>query len=284
MWSATYMWSKPLFSQLLLLIAVLTSCAPTLHQEQEKTTSPAPLRTAVESDNSAGEGSVGPSSGSETDASSACLSCHEYGVNHHPTDFVPADTSNFPFPLYNSQVKCLTCHNENHMGSPFMLRGGPYTNRREICFRCHHEDEYSQIYPHIMLDSDGKVTEVNNRPVCLVCHSKMPDPSVDRTKDVSFRADVAFLCWRCHSLMGKGVLNQHVLLKPSLNMLSYIEQSEQKMKVTLPLVPRERITCSTCHNPHQKGVITYEPSAKGADAPDRLRLQEAALCVACHEI
>jgi hypothetical protein len=163
-----------------------------------------------------------------------------------------------------------------------MLRGGPYSDRREVCFKCHYEEEYRQIYPHIMMDGDGKIVEVDGRPVCLICHSRMPDPRVDRTKDVVFRADVAFLCWRCHSLMARAILNQHVLLKPSLEVRRYMEQNEQKLNVTIPLIPRDRITCSTCHNPHQKGVITYEPSAKGADGPDRLRIEAPALCIVCH--
>jgi len=275
---------KPLFFQLLLLVTLLTSCATAIYQERTNPASTAPLETSGESRKNTAAVPAGPFSGPEADGSSSCLGCHEYGENHHPVDFVPAYASNFPFPLYNHQVRCLTCHTEDHMGSPFMLRGGPYTNRREVCFQCHYEEEYSYIYPHIMLDDKDKVIELNGKPVCLVCHSRMPDPRVDRTKDVAFRADVAFLCWRCHSLMSQAVLNQHVLLKPSLDMLRYLEQNEQTMKVTIPLVPRDRITCSTCHNPHQKGVIIYEPSAKGADDPDRLRLQEPELCIACHEI
>jgi predicted CXXCH cytochrome family protein len=269
-----------LFSQLLLLILVLVSCAG-LHQEQERPPASPP---------SAGERTqtsavpVGPAAGSKADKSSACLGCHDYRENHHPTNFVPANAADFPFPLYKGRVRCLTCHTEDHMGSQFMLRGGPYPDRRGICFKCHHEDEYTDIYPHFMLESDGSIRQVHNKPVCLVCHAKMPDPRVDRTKDVVFRADVAFLCWRCHSVMSTAILNRHVLMKPSLSMLRYLEQNEQKLSVTIPLVPRDRITCSTCHNPHQKGVIIYPPSAKGADAPDRLRLPSPTLCTVCHEM
>lgn len=274
-----------IFAQLIFLIVLLTSCAPTMYQSRANSSATTPLGTSGESRKSVIAGPIGSFFGSDADSPSACLRCHDYAENHHPTDFIPADSSNFPFPLYGGRVTCLTCHTEDHMGSGrFMLRGGPYANRREICFRCHHEDQYTDIYPHIMLDSDGKMMEVNGKPLCLVCHAKMPNPRVDRTKDVVFRADVAFLCWRCHSLMAKAVLNRHVLLKPSEQMLRYMEQGEQKMKVTIPLVPRARITCSTCHNPHQKGVIIYEPSAKGADAPDRLRLQEPELCIICHEL
>jgi hypothetical protein len=44
-----------------------------------------------------------------------------------------------------------------------------------------------------------------------------------------------------------------------------MHQSEERLLVILPIVPRERITCSTCHNPHQTGVIQREAAAKGAD-------------------
>ncbi|SPQ02158.1 exported hypothetical protein [Candidatus Sulfobium mesophilum] len=270
-----------IFVPLLVLITVISSCAPAGHQHRAESPSTALPDVLHESKGNDAKGTA-ESSSQSTDDSTACLSCHDYRENHHPTDFVPADASKFPFPLYDGRVRCLTCHNENHMGSPFMLRGGPYTDRREICFQCHYEEEYRYIYPHIMLDDKEKFLEVNGRPVCLVCHLKTPDPTVDRTKDVVFRADVAFLCLRCHSLMAKAILNRHVLLKPSLEMLTYLEQNEQKLSVTIPLVPRDRITCSTCHNPHQIGVIIYEPSAKGADAPDRLRVAEPALCVVCH--
>jgi len=43
-----------------------------------------------------------------------------------------------------------------------------------------------------------------------------------------------------------------------------------------------KITCSTCHNPHQEGVFQRGPAAKGADVKGKLRL--ANLCFACHEM
>ncbi len=272
--------SKLIFFVALLPAILLTSCASTLPQERGE--SALPGTSSEESKRSAPASRS--SSGPRIPDFSACLGCHQYRENHHPVDFAPRDPSRFPFPLYDGKVRCLTCHTEDHQeGSGNLLRGGPYADRRGICFKCHHEDEYSAIYPHVMLD-DGKIVEVNGKPVCLVCHAKTPDPRVDRTKDVVFRADVAFLCWRCHSLMAKVMLNEHVLLKPPTNMLRYIEQNEERMKIIIPLVPRDRITCSTCHNPHQKGVIIYGPSAKGADAPDRLRLPEPALCLVCHKM
>jgi predicted CXXCH cytochrome family protein len=261
-----------IFCWSILLMLVLVSCSPRLQREQGQT-------TAVEK-------SPLPYSQPDADPSWRCLGCHQYKENHHPVDSAPVDPSNFPFPLYNGKIKCLTCHVENHeSGGAKFLRGGPYADRREICFQCHYEEKYAEIDPHIMVDVDGKILDVNGQPVCLLCHAVMPNPAKDRTGDVRFRADVAFLCWRCHPLMADpSFFNRHFLVKPQLPMLRFLERKEQEMKVTIPLVPRERITCSTCHNPHQKGVIVYGPSAKGADSPSKLRLPTPEICFVCHEM
>jgi len=282
--TTTSLWRKRMAILLLLFIITLASCTPKLFQETRTDAAITPQQVPAESREHLSVNPAQSLSEAVRENSSACLDCHQYRENHHPVDMVPANPSNFPFPLYDGKVKCLTCHVADHMGSARLLRGGPYADRREICFKCHYEEDYAHIFPHVMLEKEGKYTQVNGSPVCLICHAKTPDPKVDRTKDVLFRADVAFLCWRCHSLMPQPMLNTHVLMKPSENMLKDIEQNEREMKVTIPLVPRNRITCSTCHNPHEKGVIIYEPSAKGADSPDRLRLQTPDLCLVCHKM
>jgi predicted CXXCH cytochrome family protein len=219
------------------------------------------------------------------DPSSLCLNCHtDYIQNHHPVNFAPANPSSFPFPLFGGEVKCLTCHQihggPNHEGTLRLLRGGPYPDRRMICFKCHSREKYASFNPHKMLDNKGNIRIVKGRPVCLWCHSKMPDPAVDRTNDVRFRADVGFLCWRCHPPMPGVFFQQHFLVTPSAKTMKIMEETEARLLVILPLVPRNRITCSTCHNPHQKGVMQHEAAAKGADAIDRLRLPSS--CFGCH--
>lgn len=218
--------------------------------------------------------------------SSKCLDCHLYRENHHPVDIAPPDPADFPFPLYDGKIMCLTCHVEDHMGGGAkLLRGGPYIDRREICSKCHSQEKFLEIDPHIMLDNDGKVLDVDGKPVCLLCHAIKPDPEKDRTGDVRFKADIAFLCWRCHPPMAPPqFFSEHFLVKPSPSMLRFIEKKEQEMLVTIPLVPRDRITCSTCHNPHQQGIILYRPSAEGADSPGKLRLQSPMLCFVCHDM
>jgi predicted CXXCH cytochrome family protein len=222
----------------------------------------------------------------ETDPSKICLNCHNYRVNHHPTDFVPAAPLKAVFPLYNGKVTCLTCHDNHggfqHKGTPKLLRGGPYANPRKICFDCHTDEQYAHINPHLMQDNEGNRLLVDGAPVCLKCHELSPDPTKDKANSVLFRADIGFLCWRCHPLMhDRDFLAKHYLVVPSDEMLMNMNRPDVREKFTLPLVPRGRITCSTCHNPHQKGIITYEPAASGADSLYRLR--SGNICDACHK-
>jgi nitrate/TMAO reductase-like tetraheme cytochrome c subunit len=133
-----------------------------------------------------------------------------------------------------------------------------------------------------MLDNQNQVREVNGKPVCLMCHSKIPDPAIDFTEDVRFRADIGFLCWRCHPPMPGEFFRMHFLVAPSAKTLTAMNKAQERLYIILPIVPRGRITCSTCHNPHQEGVIQHSAAAKGADTRSKLRLQY--ICVACHEI
>jgi len=234
-------------------------------------------------------GTENPQPGSElfkagTDPSSLCDNCHDYRINHHPVDYAPADPSSSLVPLFEGKVRCLSCHEihggPGHKGTPKLLRGGPYADRRDICFKCHVRERYAAIDPHKMLDGTGNILNVDGRLVCLICHSEEPDPAVDVTNSVKFRADVGFLCWRCHPPMPGIFFTQHFFKKPSPKTLKTMEATEERLIVILPLVPRGRITCSTCHNPHQKGVILHEAAGKGADAVSRLRMPS--ICFGCH--
>lgn len=224
------------------------------------------------------------------DPSNICLKCHkDYDANHHPFNITPVGLyagRGSDFPLYEGEIRCLTCH-DAHSGpglaeTPLLLRGGLYTDRRTICFKCHYGDDYAQINPHVMLKSDGSIKDINGKPVCLICHAVKPNPEVDRTEDVLFRADVAFLCWLCHPPMPDRFFQQHFLVRPSKDTLRNMKQTEREWGVLFPLVPRQRITCSTCHNPHQKEVILHEPARVGADSRSRVRMEN--ICTGCHKM
>ena len=232
------------------------------------------------------------------DPSALCLNadCHgTYSSNHHPVDFVP-EPSGFvspagELPLFDGKMRCLTCH-DPHAGpqyseTPKLLRGGypadvPYKDRRRLCFKCHFKEKYADIYPHLMLDEKGNFLMINGKPVCLLCHSVVPDPQKNRRSDVRFRADIAFLCWRCHPPMPGLFFENHFLLRPSALVRDEIDRSEKNKHVIFPLIPRGRISCSTCHNPHQREVMRDERTKAGADEPMRLRLPSPAICLGCH--
>jgi predicted CXXCH cytochrome family protein len=220
------------------------------------------------------------------DVSDVCLDCHNYDENHHPVNFAPETPPDPAYPLFNGKMKCLTCH-EIHggprkEGSPKQLRGGPYADHRTICFNCHSNEKYADINPHLMLDKNGKIRNVNGKPVCLLCHEVQPDPAQDKVENVYFRADVGFLCWRCHPSMHGSFFEKHFLVWPSEATLEYMNRPEVKEKFALPLIPWGRINCSTCHNPHQEGVIMNKQAAAGADSKMKLRAEN--LCEGCHEI
>ncbi len=226
------------------------------------------------------------------DPSSICLDCHHYSDNHHPVNFTPGKVFNNSrgenFPLFDGEVRCLTCHQVHGgrglTGTPKLLRGGPYQYRTEICFFCHDKDLNTKISPHRMINDRGETIHVNGEPVCLMCHAAVPDQTTYPVR-VTFKADVAFLCWRCHPPMGNGdFFKGHFLVKPKKKTLDYMRKKEEENAVSFPLLNRDRITCSTCHNPHQKGVISYGPAQAGADAPTRLRMSSGILCFGCHNM
>jgi hypothetical protein len=59
---------------------------------------------------------------------------------------------------------------------------------------------------------------------------------------------------------------------------------ETTYDIILPLAKDGKMTCVTCHNPHEKGVIASgKPSAKGAGSKYRERLPKI-LCIECHQM
>ncbi len=65
-----------------------------------------------------------------------------------------------------------------------------------------------------------------------------------------------------------------------------MKASEKKFNIILPLNYKGNITCPTCHNPHERGVLPPgQASAKGASEKYRLRMaaENLQICVACHE-
>jgi len=220
--------------------------------------------------------------------SQLCLGCHNYLNSHHPVNFEPDrilfDEGDInPFPLFDGQIRCLTCH-EVHPEEKVrkLLRGGPYADRRGICFKCHLDESANPFNIHKMLDAGGRIIELNGAPVCLTCHREMPKQSEFRNQ-ASFRADVGFICWRCHPPMPGNFFNDHFQVRPSAKVRDLMKKNEIENNIGFPLKNRGRITCSTCHNPHQKGVIRFGSAIAGEDEHDKLRMPPGVICSGCHE-
>ncbi|MBI5074033.1 MAG: cytochrome c3 family protein [Nitrospirae bacterium] len=221
----------------------------------------------------------------DLDMSSVCMDCHHYSETHHPVNFTPDRDIDSRFPLLDGEMQCLTCHEAhgtNRLSNPGLLRGAPYADRREICSRCHTLDLDLSFNPHVMTEPDGTIRVVNNGPICLVCHAAVPDQRATRIQ-VIFRADVAFICWRCHPPMPASFFNAHFQIKPRRQTLAFMKQHAKEQGVLLPLLNRGRITCSTCHNPHQAGIIVKSAAAVGADSYKKLRLTKGRICTGCHQ-
>lgn len=226
------------------------------------------------------------------DPSAACLDCHHYEEGHHPVEVRPAGKYLKPpaegLPLFDGKVRCLTCHRahtdpaQNDLSSPpHLLRSGPYQDRRQFCFQCHDAEAYLKLDPHRMLDGNGAIRDLDGKQVCLFCHGVRPDTDGD-PGSVTFRADVAFLCWRCHAPMAGTFLDGHYHAKPKKRTRHTMRRTEERENVALPLARDGVITCSTCHNPHQDGVITRSAAAAGADRTRRLRMPKEQICGGCH--
>ena len=223
--------------------------------------------------------------------------CHGYTPSSyiHPVDIVPSEEKRAKIPddlpLVNGKLVCATCHDMylqcqssyNGATNKKFLRGPHYMKRTTLCFRCHDENQYARLDPHNQISDSG---EINNNK-CLYCHVEIPDPKVQTYSDVKLIGRLEVLCFRCHFKQSKfHPINANHLRIPSEAVIANMEESEEKLGVILPLDNEGKITCPTCHNPHERGVLPSEkPSAQGASEKYRLRLaaKNLQICIACHK-
>ena len=224
--------------------------------------------------------------------------CHGYtpGSYIHPVDIIPSEEkrSLIPedLPLVDGKIVCSTCHDmymqcqeddETEALNRRFLRGAPYMKRTALCFRCHDEKQYAQLDPHNQVMEDGTI----NHEKCLYCHLEMPDEKTQHYDDVKLIGKLEVLCFRCHYKQSTlHPINANHLRIPSESILANMEESVEKLGVILPLDKEGKVSCPTCHNPHEKGVLpSEEASAQGASEKYRLRLaaKHLQICIACHK-
>jgi len=239
-------------------------------------------------------------SGSDTD----CVFCHDSlaeEIHPHPNNLVPTRKiflrmpNEFPL-TEKGEVDCVTCHDLERLvlektsskreRKALFLRGGPYEDRTDICYKCHKKISCGRLDPHDQISNEGDLT----REVCTYCHKSL-DKSCgccNEEQNHEFGEDFVIedlndLCSRCHKKgPHPGGVDHNVLLSPEKR--NDLAKMAEALSVPLPLGPKtEKIYCATCHNPHEKGVLNGENDL-GADDEKRLRLTESAgLCKVCHE-
>jgi len=231
----------------------------------------------------------------EGDFKQLCRCHHGTSTNcSHPSDIEPSDEikARIPdsFPLKNGKLSCSTCHDifiqcQENLGifqkGQMFLRVAPLKSRNSICFECHDKTKYIMYNPHKQLTEHGDIIEKK----CLYCHVEIPDVKKVSYKDTKFLMNLESLCMRCHNKSERLSLHdRHIARQPSAAVYAQIKNLEKQFNITLPLTDDGKITCATCHNPHEKGLIPAERAgAKGASKKYRHRLP-GNLCTKCHQM
>ena len=222
-------------------------------------------------------------------ADELCLSCHDgrkAAYEFHPIGRAfdgQKYTKPKAWPLVDNRLGCLTCHDMSGGCSPTLEKPG--LNRmflrdfqagrkqsQPFCRNCHQASAYKKIDPHTMLLPDkNEVIEEK----CLFCHSKTMDrKAVARTGDSDLKSAQETLCKDCHPQhkdpmqqghlglpitpqMQAGMYAREVIgLSAQLNPAMVAQIQAAGTKPTLMVPDKDgRMTCSTCHNPHQAGVF-----------------------------
>jgi hypothetical protein len=137
-----------------------------------------------------------------------------------------------------------------------------------------------KLDPHDQLNADGEIIAEK----CLYCHTEKPNERNATFENIKLVGDIKMICRRCHNILDKHPAGENHFRIPDIKMLKMIKRVETSYNVTLPLDYKGRVTCITCHNPHERGVIPNErKGAKGAGKKHRQRLA-GIMCNACHEL
>lgn len=148
------------------------------------------------------------------------------------------------------------------------------------------------INPHKQISDEGEVMW----NTCLICHKGVPDTDKVRSiNDVTLRVGGEFkeLCYRCHTVKlhpeapgvassMSGIAAPNHLIEPTKIIRQNLRVSMKDAAIVMPLDPKSgKITCVTCHNPHERGLL-YGRANWGADSQIRLRSEGTDICQFCH--
>ncbi len=201
----------------------------------------------------------------------------ELASRHHPVNIEIPQNMNLPEkmkPDEHGKLVCATCHgveniedladDEINKEEAGFLHGGPWQQLDAFCVQCHDEKPMQRLNIHLQLDQNNKLL----KEACTYCHIKTPDlENIPTKNELKLRLPPERICLGCH------------LKAPHLNVLEHnsepdddyklqIQESEQELNIIMPLDSKGKITCITCHNHHQKGVIPEHLPA-GNQSADR---------------
>jgi hypothetical protein len=250
-----------------------------------------------------------------------CRSCHDgqlAAAETHPVGMAPsaqmARRIGSLFPLENGMLSCVSCHDVTRhcrLGRPSashnrsLLRGGPVSHPIAFCYQCHDRNNYRPFNAHDQLEADKIKTDT-----CAWCHVGIPDVSSRPPEGDSYalRSESFGVCNNCH-LVSKGhpTGDPHMSARPSAEMIWHMSAYEMQPQMhvplkqlkkyvraakrrprSIPLDEKGRITCYSCHNPHEKGLLpSWNLRSVGAEPKQatnhRLRAHGRIACRACHQ-
>jgi hypothetical protein len=190
--------------------------------------------------------------------------------------------------IQDGKLVCTTCHDplvqcQGDKLAPYLnprfLRGGPFRQADEACLLCHDSASYAKLNPHAQFTAGETRQEA-----CGFCHKATAG---EISASSGFHIDVSTQCLSCHAVAphpmsmipGSGIDSWNHLVVPGESTLRRMSATRERTGERLPVaLGTGKITCATCHDPHQAGVIAGDPPFL-----DRARLRPAARCEDCHE-
>lgn len=149
-----------------------------------------------------------------------------------------------------------------------------------LCYECHAPEQYLQFNVHRYQIIDK--TKINHE-MCLLCHNGIPNLSATRPGDFKLKTSLDKYCISCHPKQVElhPAQADHFKKRITEGFLNIIRTFAKTGNYFIPLTS-QRMACSTCHNPHQRGVSRHKATMRGEDERWRLRFVGYEMCAICH--